>query len=1682
MANSLQYLQQLSAVITELQNKLGGIETSLGKVQAASVRFNTQAGQWQGNVAAQSMEGRGRGAGAPFLSREQVNPINQAAEEKYKSTLMEASQLFKQLSKEMGITRENYKLLMADFPKFNPDDLGIKNWTKELETLYIKIENTIREFERLSQVGKEIKVPSVIAESTEVTATPIPERIDTSNTERKLQEALKITDKQALQTVKSLQELYFTTEKADTKKAVKEQKELDKSLAITDKQAQKTIDSLLKLQQSVAGGKISGGMPASGISPGAITPEAEWLTKQKMQEQYMQAAFANLRTTPMSSADTEWNRRLEEVVKYKEELNKLGPIQKRIKETETARAQGLITETVNIQKKTRATQELSKAQVQSLRADPTFQKAFTLLDKEATKFGFNPENMKIIASNEVTTGITRLSANLGTLDGVAHKAHLTVDRFGRTLVDTQRRFRTFGDAIRRDIVEVLKWSIAVGVVYGSIQRLQDLVQTAITNEAKLADVTIALGKTQQDVNVIFESAAEIANKTGESITGVLEGYTLAYRATGNIANEYERIATANKLMADSLTLSSLSGMSQADALDALSASLRQTGMELTQGNELLDKWVRTTQVANVSLQDLAAGFAIVGEAADGAGIKADQLNGIIATIAETGIASSQEIGNVTRALISGYQADRTKKALEEIGIALEDTSGKAKGFEEVVKELNMLRKSGALANEEFTGITLAWGGGFRRQAPVAAFIENYQRVGEVSKESFSASGEASAALAIKLDTVQKSLIRLGNAFQSLAQGLGEKNGLLTVLNTIITLFTKLVELTGKVTSSMGSSLLPLVGILGTMFLLKGRTDIGQKLSLGASSLMTKGISNLPGMGTQQTVGTDWYTLRQQAYPQPSTKAQVIGETYGPRLAAGAFGVLVSGVLPALAEGGKNAGVKIGSSVIGAVVGGLTGPAGALIGASIGSSIGEMYLSYLESKKATLEGLFTLKVIPTLTPEGEPIPTSDEAKELIVEIQKWAEKMSGGMVGNIFPGITNEQWEARMKKVPTGEEARRQVYEETLPGVEYKPEEPGAEALAQEMYYLKYFSDWMEEGRKKIAEEKIEQLKGLYNQIVLTPELKAEESLKTVSSEYQKVYGDLLESIGNSMTTDIKDKLRSGDITVAAAQNAIESLDTFTNLASKWAGILGDKFSDMTEKQMLEMMANITAYTPLENKSDITIYAGAAQDALTKIEELRKQVAESPWENKAIQMALADAIREQQRVYDENVEIAEALIRSAYSQNVINIPAMPRVEMDTLTKTQFPDFFEEMKKLYRQDLETQARAKPEDELTMDWVRELMDNTQTTLFKLSDGIIIKDMPIGMTTIWNELLTETIKQTGLMGGMGYQLGGMTQEQFNAILPQYEAIRSNILYKGGTSEEEAQVIMWDDGQFDVLKKDWKIIQYLLGQIVDNTEKQLEGIYNMPEGASFWFPSSVIPYIQNASSNNGINLANLPGAVAAGIKLAQGGPAGSKVNPQEGSKFWLKNASEPFAAEVTESETWRDSMDKLLQTPAQKLTDAAIKLDDAGKNLKNAIPKIPLAPEIPETEQRILPEELYNRLYPLPQSNLISPTQTENTEQELTFLQQMKAYLIPTAQNTGVKTFTLEDIFRQLNSEQFINQAPEAIKTEVPQLNTKIELTSTIQLVADGRTLASIVAPWLGEFISNFNGTESSSTIKAVI
>jgi TP901 family phage tail tape measure protein len=478
------------------------------------------------------------------------------------------------------------------------------------------------------------------------------------------------------------------------------------------------------------------------------------------------------------------------------------------------------------------------------------------LEKKLQSLGVESARVTSV-TQELSTGITSMSLSMDKGNNVVARGTVHIDKYGNVLGDTSRRFRGFTEAIGTNLIKVTQWAVATGLIYGAVRQLSQVFKEITEVQAKLAHVQIALGKSQGDLNQVFAEAINVANLTSSSVAGVIEAYAIAYRATGSYASEAERLAVTNNLLQESMILSKLAGIDQALSLDILVGALRQTGMELDQGRDLLDKWVYVSRQANVSLETLAQTYSIVGSTAQGVGIQMEELNALAATLAEATNLSATETGNALRGIISGFQSATSEKTLARFGLATRDATGQIRDFMGLYLELAQLTQSGILSDRDISEISQALGGGYRRAAQVETLLKNSQRVQQITNIQSEAGGSAAMALEIQMATLESAITRLGNAFTRFAQTLGDDSGFLGTITTVVDAMSSLFTVMTKLVAGMGKWT-PYIAAFSAAWMVLG-TGKGQEIFKGILGRPAGGA--LTGLASRYGVAT---TAQQRA--------------------------------------------------------------------------------------------------------------------------------------------------------------------------------------------------------------------------------------------------------------------------------------------------------------------------------------------------------------------------------------------------------------------------------------------------------------------------------------------------------------------------------------------------------------------------------------------------------------------------------------------------------------------------------------------------------------------------------------------------------------------------------------------------------------------------------------------------
>lgn len=1291
-------------------------------------------------------------------------------------------------------------------------------------------------------------------------------------------------------------------------------------------------------------------------------------------------------------------------------------------------------------------QVIEEEALNSLKGRVQAEKKYAQALEQATAQGFGIEDLRRAETRGVA-GIERLQFQRYDEGGTLRRFDTFVNPSGKATPGISNQFRTFGQGVLRDIGEFTKWSIALAAVYGPMRKLSELVQEMISNQAKLADAVIAVNSSFTDQSKIFDIATKSADQAGEAVGGVIDAFTAAYRATGGVGDQVTRLATAQKLLNDALTLSKLSTLDQASAIDTLSAAVRQTGGDFNKTTELLDSWVRVTKVANVDLATLATGFATVGDAANTAGLSADDLNGILAVLAESTKQSGQEVANTSRAIIAGFQSDQGTKALEALGIATRTSTGELRSLKDVMQEVAALSKSGIISKGQLSDLALQIGGGTRRGAVVTTFIQNYSRALDVAEESSRANGDAQAALAKQLETVQTATARLGNSFSSLAQTMGNEGGFLSIMKNsidatagLVNVFDKLVGLLGKATPAMAA-------FIATSLILKqqGRGGIQQALFGEGQKLVTGELDyRLIAAGQGLSAG--------RASPEQKLN-NFLGEGI---LGKGAIGGLFQGALvsalPAILNAtnktDKYGGTKAAADVIGGIGGGVVGAlvAGSpVIGAAVGTAISE---AFVNSTIARQTDFFAYNTRPAVGEKAQNLSTEEGRNQALQDAVSGLYKSIGG--GNESRGkfLTSGAEKTAQTLVDQINQAIKTQDKDALGrvfagrGGTNKREFLSSLGITPEVISSAFAAGKPIEAKPELAAyiKASPEAQKAYD--VVLAAITAIQDSKGISTpftrqieENRNKYGNVISGITTQSRNNLTNQRIAGDVTGAEYARRADALGGYSTKALEYYTALGDEF--------IKVDKNVNSAADAFQAFNTIIVNGAA-DSVPELTAIVGEIEDLTNILNDPKLQTQDAL---EKLGFKNLSEVSDKLKELKTTGAGVLEDVFRQSQLTDLKGRIPNIAGDISK---------PLTSQENQLVVERTKQLQDSFYQGFLKFDNSqydALKKSFDDFAVTIkdsgeeFYQKITETDQQFRQASIQQLQEEGKIRSQQNFGIQQLDITSAQGAGLQGQIDYFSQYltknfpqykqnpedvgVIFSDYVTSVLHGDNLAIKLALEKIVDLNQKQLDGMYNIPEGATFWVPLQAAYYRPKDQG---------------GLGDLGGGAASSNTQALDANTKALQDMALAFRGDTGQSRQ------------AQELKNAALGYrGDLGYSRKAEADR--------QAALGYRGDLGFSR------------------QQPTSFLDQLNNWLTKlfgefgqggamSASHGGVPTYPGTTGGRTME-----NVAPQPI-----QARLDLRFDNSVQLIVDGRVLASVVTPYLATDLIKMEASQGTITKRYVI
>lgn len=1318
---------------------------------------------------------------------------------------------------------------------------------------------------------------------------------------------------------------------------------------------------------------------------------------------------------------------------------------------------------------TKAEQQ-EKERQQVLQEQIAAHKKYTNALKVAAEKGFGIQDLKNVYNRG--TDIDRLQFAKKDDYGVKQNLDLYTNNAGKVTPGISNQFRSFGQGVVRDIGELTKWSIALAAVYGPLNKLKELVDEMITNQTKLAEATITVNSSFLSQGQIFDIAAEAANASGEAVGGVIDAFTQAYRAAGGGADQVERLATAQSLLTASLTLSKLSTLDQAQAIDTLAASIRQTGGDFTKTTELLDSWVRVTKVANVDLATLATGFATLGDAAETAGLNADELNGLLAVIAESSNSTGQEVANAARAIVGGLQSDQGVEALENLGIATKTTSGEMRDLQDILIEVNGLIESGVISQTQLSSLGSDIGGGVRRGAIVTTVLSNYNRALEVSEESSKANGDAEAALAKQLETVATALAKLNNAFSSLAQTMGTEGGFLGIITSSVNGMTSLVKVFDGLTGVLGKATPALLAFIAASLLLKSRGTSSIQAALG--SYAVAGPTELDRLRavTKEAPGGYSAGVGTGAKGRMPFAGNLLGSTgTGSALTQGIGVALIPALQNFFNKDDKFGKTKAGGDLLGGVAGGLLGsitPLGPIVGSMIGTAIAEVFVNktidYLTDASAYTKA-------PTL---GESfVPKLVEGKEdaALRDAEAGLYKGIGGGSEAFGKFLTSGVQQTAKILIDEVNEAIKNQDQDALESAFYKSRNlPGNKLLQDAGLTQEFAQQAFNEGKPieaspeslvyNLAPKAAQQV---YDSVLSGINAKdtsntAPTAFKALVDQNKLQYGDLLASIKESSTDRLKGERLSGDVKGVEYARQTKALSGFDTKALQYYTALGEEFISVNKgvddaTEAFQAFNDIIVTGVAESIPEITAIVGE----ITTLTNLLDDVVT----NKDELIRLYGSVEAAREKLPELKTAGAGALTDVYDQSRLNKLSIPNIQGD-ITK---PLLNKE------EDLVAQRTKQLQEQFYKGFLK-LPDDMYQALVSSFDEFAVpvkafEDAVTGFKTVtetdaqFRQAAIAQLAEEGKLGSQdtnpfGIQQLDMTSQEGAGLQGQIQYFEQYLAdnFKQYQQNPEDFGVIFSDYVTDVLHGDNLAVQLALQQLNDKAQKQLDGQYNIPEGATFWVPLTAAYYRPQNEGGGAGGMQGLPENTNATSQNTQALLELSQAIYMKnmGEKDYIPGAGQTSGQGLTPDERWATDDKFRLKNETEERTWEKWAATPGGQEFKGAWGE----------EDSAGGSDIAAQF-----SSFI-----ESLKQNLT-----RIFSQPTGGFHGYEKNTgLGDTGGRGG------RMPDTSVNTASTARLDIRFESTTQLMVDGRVLATIIKPHLASDLLKLEGSQGTVTKRYVI
>ena len=357
-----------------------------------------------------------------------------------------------------------------------------------------------------------------------------------------------------------------------------------------------------------------------------------------------------------------------------------------------------------------------------------------------------------------------------------------------------------------------------------------VVRDAVTEIKELdhimTEISVVTEMTQADLWNQINTYGAIAEQYGVSTRGVYEVSQLWYQQ-GLQTHEVMNLTT------ETLKMAKIANLDYATATDYMTVALRGFKLEMSEANTVTDVYSALAAATASDTEELAIAMSKTASSAEAVGSSFESTSAMIATMISITREAPENIGSALKSIISRYgemtsdplklvdsegeemNLNKVDKALQSVGISLQDANGQFRAFDDVILELAESWDTIDTNTQRYIATIMA---GNRQQSRFLALVGNVEAYKDALETAANAEDAGTLQYLKTMDSIETKLQQVKTAWTQFYSSMGLEKLFKGALDVITNVIQKLNQMNKfEAFTTIGNIFLSLKSIVSTVF-------------------------------------------------------------------------------------------------------------------------------------------------------------------------------------------------------------------------------------------------------------------------------------------------------------------------------------------------------------------------------------------------------------------------------------------------------------------------------------------------------------------------------------------------------------------------------------------------------------------------------------------------------------------------------------------------------------------------------------------------------------------------------------------------------------------------------------------------------------------------------------------------